>query len=91
MQPPLGDRLFDLAVMIFIACWAIGWIVLLGLTALQYVFPKRADVLERAMNAAFQADWPGTAPCKTLPSASDIEEGELVPLFSHNCSFHQYQ
>lgn len=51
MQPALGDRLFDLIVQIFVACWAIGWVVLLVVMALQYVFPKRAPTLERVLQS----------------------------------------
>jgi cytochrome b561 len=48
---PLGDRLFDLIIQVFIACWAIGWIVLLVVMALQYMFPKRASAFERALQS----------------------------------------
>ncbi len=54
MQPPLGDRLFDLAVMIFFA-WAMGWTVLLSVSTLQYVFPNRAEELEWALQSSRKA------------------------------------
>lgn len=46
---PLGDRLVDLLVLVFVASWAIGWVVLLLIIALQYVLPTRASTLERIL------------------------------------------
>ena len=49
MQRALGDTLLDLVLLVLGTCWAMGWLVLLGLMGLQYLFPKRAARLEHAL------------------------------------------
>lgn len=49
MQPALGDRLFDLVTGAFVVSWAIGWVILLVVMGLQYVFPKREAALEQVL------------------------------------------
>jgi len=49
MQPALGDRLFDFVTSAFVVAWAIGWVILLVVMALQYAFPKREGALEQIL------------------------------------------
>ncbi|MGE4183209.1 MAG: hypothetical protein AB7J34_25605 [Limisphaerales bacterium] len=51
MQLPLGDRLFDFVIQVFIVTWAIGWVVALVVMTLQWAFPRRAFALERALQS----------------------------------------
>jgi hypothetical protein len=62
MQQPLGDRLFDLAIGVCFAIWALGWVAVLTVMALQALFPKHKDAIEARFQALLKAVEPVTGP-----------------------------
>lgn len=56
IRPPesLGDGIIMVLAIALIATWIIGWILLLVMTALQYIFPKSKDKIENIMQSIFK-------------------------------------
>lgn len=46
MNEPLGDKLFDIAIVTFAIVFVVGWTLLLSISILQWAFPNRSDSLE---------------------------------------------
>lgn len=44
---PFGDQLLRLATILLAAFWALGWVLLLVITALEHALPNREKGLER--------------------------------------------
>ena len=40
MNEPLGDKLFNIAIIVLVVGWAFGWILLIGVTLIQKLIPS---------------------------------------------------
>jgi hypothetical protein len=54
MNTPLGDRLFEISILLFGSIWIIGWILLFLILLLKLIFPKYKTDLQRFSDYTFK-------------------------------------